>query len=182
MNTSLSRVVLIVPIIMAAATTSGADSKWSRVTPQGAGFSIEAPGEPQPNQEPGNYSYMHERWFLTVNVDSVEPVIGEMVANGNRKAVKTSLEAMKDVMLASMKATGERSSSGEVDGSPYLRVTFETPEFDCITQIVVTAEHMYVLAAVGPKGLPDDHAKRFLRSFRLTPVATGRTAFSPAGQ
>ena len=182
MNTNLSRIALIVPMLIAAATTSSADTKWSRVAPEGAGFSIEAPGEPLPNQERGDYSYMHERWFLAVNVDSVEPVIGELVASGNRKAVKTSLEAMKDVMIASMKATGGRSSSGEVDGSQYLRFTFETAEFDCITQIVVTADHMYVLAAVGPKGLPDDNAKRFLRSFRLTTAAAGRTASSPAGQ
>ena len=39
-----------------------------------------------------------------------------------------------------------------------------------------------LFAAVGPKGLPDDNAKRFLRSFRLTTAAAGRTASSPEGQ
>src|SRR5688572_29409063 len=49
-----------------------------------------------------------------------------------RSSATSAFEAMKDVMIASMKATGGRSSSGEVDGSQYLRFTFETAEFDCI--------------------------------------------------
>jgi hypothetical protein len=52
MKTSFVKAIFIGSIIhVTAVTTSGAEGRWSRVAPQGAGFSIEAPGEPQPGAE-----------------------------------------------------------------------------------------------------------------------------------
>jgi hypothetical protein len=54
MKNSLVKAIFIGSIIHATAvTTSSAEGRWSRVAPQGAGFSIEAPGEPQPGAETG---------------------------------------------------------------------------------------------------------------------------------
>ena len=53
MKNRLSNIFLIASAIVATAVTDGAaDTRWSRVSPEGAGFSAEAPGEPQPS-EPG---------------------------------------------------------------------------------------------------------------------------------
>jgi hypothetical protein len=111
-------------------------------------------------------TYFSGRWCLSVKVESVDPVFQKLVESGDRKAARRALEAMKDFMLAGMKATGGRSSSGEIDGYP-LRFWLETEEFDSTNMLVLTAQQMYIVVTVGPKGARDDDAKRFLRSFHL---------------
>jgi hypothetical protein len=168
MSNRLPHVFLIASMIfVTAATTGGADARWNRVAPEGAGFSVEAPGEPQANLQPGDYTFFSGRWCLAVKVESVDPVIRQLVESGDRKAATTALDAMMSFMLASMKATGRRSSSGEIDGYPYLRFSLETAEFDSTNMLVLTPQQMYIVVTVGPKGARDDDAKRFLRSFRL---------------
>ena len=52
MNNCYLEAILIGSIIFATAvSTSSAETRWNRVAPQGAGFSIEAPSEPRTDAE-----------------------------------------------------------------------------------------------------------------------------------
>jgi hypothetical protein len=73
-------------------------------------------------------------------------------------------------MVGAVSVTRGGSWSGEIDGYPSLRFSLETAELVRTTLLVLSAEHLYLVKTVGPKGSPDDDATRFLQSFRL--VAT----------
>jgi hypothetical protein len=178
MKNRLSNTSLIASAIVATAVTGGAaDTRWSRVSPEGAGFSAEAPGEPQPS-EPGQYSYSSGLWFYCVKLIPVDPGTRILVERGDKKALKTRLESSRNSMVATVNATSDRSSYGELDGYPSLRFSLATEELAGTNLLVLTGEHMYMVMTVGPKGAKDDDAKRFLASFRLTTDAAGRTTMS----
>ena len=164
----LPHVFLVVSMILVAATTSGADPRWSRLTPDGAGFSIEVPGEPLPTKAPGEYDYNAGLWFFSVKLMPVDPGVRHLLESRDRRAIRTRLESMRDGIAATVKATSARSSFGEVDGYPTIRFSLEFDELEGTNLIVLTGDQMYMVITVGPKGGSDDNAKRFLRSFRLT--------------
>ena len=164
----LSHVFLVVAMILAAAIPNRADTRWSRVAPDGAGFSIEAPGERMPAKEAGEYDYNVGLWFLSVKLMPVDPGVRHLLESRDRRAIRTRLESMRDGIAATVKATTARSSFGEVDGYPTIRFSLEFDELEGTNLIVLTGDQMYMVITVGPKGGSDDNAKRFLRSFRLT--------------
>ena len=163
----LPHVFLVVSLILAAATTSGADPRWSRLTPEGAGFSIDVPGEQLPSQAAGEYGYNAGLWFFSIRHTAVEPAVRHLVETGDRRALRTRLESMRDVMVASVKATCDRSSFTEIDGFQALRFRLANEDLEGTNLLVITGDQVYMVMTVGPKGAPDDNAKRFLRSFRL---------------
>ena len=168
MNDCYLEAILIGSIILATAvSTSSAETRWNRVAPQGAGFSIEAPSEPQPDAESGKYVFESGFWFLAVQLLPVNPIIRELVEHGDRKALVKCLESMRDSIVDGTAAKRGRSSSGDLDGYPSLRFSLETGELEGTNLLVVTPEHFYLVITVGPKGSPDDTPKRFLKSFRL---------------
>ena len=146
--------------------TSGAESRWSRVAPPGAGFSVEAPGEPQPG-EPGQYAYSSGWWFLSIKMLPVDPATRQLVERRERKTLLKCLESVRDGMVGAVTATPGGSSSGDVDGYPSLRFSFSNAELDGTNLVVVTAQHLYLVMAIGPRGSPDADAKRFIKSFRI---------------
>ena len=81
------KAILIGSIIQVTAVgASGAEDGWSRVDPQRAGFSIEAPGEPQAGHEPGQYTYSSGLWFLGVKILPVAPRTRVLVERRDRRA------------------------------------------------------------------------------------------------
>ena len=174
MKNSLVKAVVIGSIIhVTAVTTSGAEGRWSRVAPQGAGFSIEAPGGPQPAAESGQYVYTSGLWFLQVKLVAVDPITRELVERRERKALVKCLESARDSMVGAAMATPSGSSSGDVDGYPSLRFSLETAELEGTNLLVVTGEHFYLVMTVGPKGSSNDDATRFVRSFHLVTTDHG---------
>jgi hypothetical protein len=161
---------LIVPLVGAmlsiTAVPTAGESRWSRVAPPGAGFSIDAPGEAQPS-EPGQYVYSSGWWFLSVKLLPVAPTTRQLLERRERKAVLRCLESVRDSMVTAVTATAGGSSSGDVDGYPSLQFSFANEEFEGTNLAVITAEHLYLVMAVGPKGSRDADAKRFVKSFRL---------------
>jgi hypothetical protein len=168
MNHCFRTVVLIGSIIqLIAATTSGAATRWNRLAPQGAGFSIEAPGDPQPSAEPGEYDYTSGLWFFSVKLLATEPAIRQLVERGERKELLKCLELIRDSIVTEAALTRRGSSAGDIDGYPSLRYSIEDEKLEGTNLLVLTREHLYLVMAIGPKGSPDAEAKRFLRSFRL---------------
>ena len=88
MKNSFVKAILIGSIIhVTAVGASGAEDGWSRVAPQGAGFSIEVPGEPQAGHEPGQYTYSSGLWSLGVKILPVAPGTRVLVERRDRKAL-----------------------------------------------------------------------------------------------
>jgi hypothetical protein len=180
MNDCYLEAILIGSIILATAvSTSSAETRWNRVAPQGAGFSIEAPSEPQPDAESGKYVFESGFWFLAVQLLPVNPIIQELVEHRDRRALVKCLESMRDSIVDGAAAKRGRSSAGDLDGYPSLRFSLETGELEGTNLLVVTPEHFYLVITVGPKGSSDDTPKRFIKSFRLAttngqPVAGAR--------
>lgn len=173
MNNSYLEAILIGSIIFATAASTSADTtRWNRVAPQGAGFSIEAPSEPQPNAESGKYVFESGFWFLAVQLLPVDPTTRQLVERRERKTLVKCLESMRDTIVEGVPAKRGRSSSGDVDGYPSLRFSLEIGELEGNNLLVITPEHYYLVITVGPKGSPSDSPKRFLKSFRL--VTTDR--------
>jgi hypothetical protein len=164
-----------------AATTGAADTRWSRIAPEGAGFSAEVPGEREPGDEAGQYSFSSGLWFYRVQLIPTDPGTRILVERGDKKALKTRLESTRNTMVATSNAMSDRSSFGELDGYPSLRFSLATDELAGTNLLVLTGEHMYMVMTIGARGARDDDAKRFLASFRLTTDAAGRiTTSSPA--
>ena len=173
MNNCYLEAILIGSIIFATAvSTSSAETRWNRVAPQGAGFSIEAPSEPQTDAESGQYVFESGFWFLAVKLLPVDPTTRELVERRERKALVKCLESLRDSIVEGATAKRGRSSSGDLDGYQSLRFSLETGELEGTNLLVATGEHFYLVMTVGPKGSPDDTPKRFLKSFRL--VTTDR--------
>src|SRR4051794_38026103 len=89
---------------MAAVPTSGAEPRWNRVAPAGAGFSVEAPGEPQPG-EPGQYVYSSGWSFLSVKLLPVDSATRQLIERRERKALLKCLESVRDSMVGAVSAT-----------------------------------------------------------------------------
>jgi hypothetical protein len=181
MKNSFVKAILIGSIIQVTAVgASGAEDGWSRVAPQGAGFSIEAPGEPQAGYEPGQYTYSSGLWFLGVKILPVAPGTRVLVERRDRKALVRCLESMSDSMAAAAGATRRGSSSVDVDGYTSFRFSMENADLEGTNLLVLTVNRLFMVMTIGPKGSPDDAAKRFLRSFRLVPPDATPTAASPS--
>src|SRR5262245_53132487 len=166
-------------IVVAAGSIGAADPRWSRIAPEDAGFSVEVPGEREPSDGPGQYSYSSGFRFYRVNMLQPEPAVKILLERGDKKALKTRLEATRNTMVATANATSDRSSFGEVDGYPSLRFSLETDEMAGTNMLVLTGDQFYMVMTLGPKGAKDDDAKRFLDSFRLTRDAAGRPTAAP---
>lgn len=169
MNINLRRTVLIgSTVYFAAVTASGAETRWNRVSPQGAGFSIEAPAEPQASDDPSQYTYSVGLSYLAVKILPVAPSTRLFVERRDRKALLRCLESLSDSMIGAMDGATRRSaSSGDVDGYTSLRFSMENADFRGINLLVVTADRLFLVVTVRPKGSPDTVAKRFLGSFRV---------------
>ena len=161
---------------LVSANSSSADTRWSRTTPDGAGFSVEVPGELNLTQDGDQYLYRSKGWIFTVWFDPNEASIRQLVERRDRHGVKRELELSRDSLFRVWKATRRGSSSSEqIDGYLSIRFSFEDAEHDYIGLIVLTPEHEFTALAARPKGASDDDAKRFVRSFRLaTPAADRR--------
>jgi hypothetical protein len=181
MNNCFRKAIVIGSIIvLTAVTISSAGGRWNRVAPQGAGFSIEAPGEAKPTSEPGQYEYASGLWFLGVKIQSVDPHTRQLVERRDRKALVKCLELVRDVIVDEVKTRRSGSSSGETDGYPSLRFSIESDEIEATNLLVLTSEHLYLVMTVGPKGSSKDDAKRFLKSFRLETTSVRSSADSNA--
>ncbi len=185
MTKRLLHTVLIASTVhLSVLAASDADVRWHRHAPEGAGFSVEVPSEPKSGVAPGEYEYSSGFWTLGVKIRPVDPGTRRMVERRDRKALERCLESIRDSTLSAVTAKPRDSSTGEIDGYPSIRFSFEFPvenmEFEASNLLVLTSEHLYILMTVGPKGLPNDDAKRFLRSFRLVTADAGMAPESRA--
>jgi hypothetical protein len=172
MTKRLLHTVLIVSIAqLGAMTTTNASANWRRHAPEGAGFSVEAPGEPDLKGAPEEYGYSSGLWMLGVKIRPVDPAIRQLVERRDRKALDRCLESIRDTVLSGFPGKTRDSSTGEIDGYPSIRFSFDFPmdgtDFEANNLLVLTSERFYMVMTVGPKGLSNQDAKRFLRSFRL---------------
>jgi hypothetical protein len=175
-NGPLNAILIASMIHLTAVTTSGAGTRWSRLTPPAAGFSVEVPGEPEPSTEPDQYVYSSGLWLLSVRSQANAPTTRQLVERGERKALVKCLESVRDSMVDA--ATGMRrssSSSGNLDGYPSLRFSLENELLEGTNLLVLTREQLYLVMTVGPKGTRNADAERFLRSFRLVKTESNAT-------
>jgi hypothetical protein len=68
------------------------------------------------------------------------------------------------------------SSSAGIDGYPSLSFSLEGTDLERTNLLVLTREHLYLVMTLGPKGLPNGDAKRFLKSFRVVETAESRAS------
>ena len=148
-----------------------ADQDWSRVAPQGAGFSVDAPVAAAPTDIRNFYLYPHRGWSMSVAVFTHDEASRQRLA-ADRRAPKRELETIKKEVLEGWGAVRDgNASSGEVDGQPSIRFAFDDGQRDGLGLIVMTGDRLYEIVAIGPRGSSDEDAKRFIRSFRLATQA-----------
>jgi hypothetical protein len=181
MQNRISNIFLMASaIVVSASAAVAADARWRRVSPDGARFSVDAPGEQQSDDQPGQYSYSSGLWFYCIKLLPTDPASRILLERGDKKALRTRLESTRDTLIATVNATSDRSSFGDLAGYPSLRFSIAIDELAGTNLLVLTGEQMYMVMTLGPRGARDDDAKRFLDSFRLTTDAAGRpTASSP---
>lgn len=152
---------------LAAALPARAEQDWTRVAPQGAGFSVDTPVAAEPTDNRGFYLYPYKGWSMTVAVFRHDEDMRRRLA-GDPKALKRELKAIKQEVLESWGAIRDGdASSGEVDGQPSIRFAFNDGQRDGLGLIVITGDRLYEIVAIGRTGSSDEDAKRFIRSFRL---------------
>lgn len=177
MNRRHFNLVLITFIISAAATASGAETRWQTLAPGGQGFSIEIPGERQTNMSPDLYVYLAGLHSFTIFVQPVDAELWKLV--GDRIAAVWCLEQVRDKMAADTNSTLLTSSPGEFDGYASLRFSNEGVTNGLALEgsylMVLTERGLYVVSATAPKGLPNPHAERFFKSFQLVNTEAGST-------
>ena len=168
-------VATVCSILTVTATAQTADTGWNRVTPEGAGFSVETPGQRLFGEHNNLYEYQSGNWFLSVHVLSGGDETRQLLERRDRKEIKAYLEAERDVFIQGLNArrTGS-SSTREGDDHPSIRFSAQTENSDVLMLMVMTGETVYYVRAMGLKGSSDEDGKRFIRSFRvLTPNADG---------
>ena len=115
MKNRISHIILLASaIVVAAATTGRADARWSRLAPEGAGFSVEVPGEPQPSGEPGQYWYSSGLWFYCIKLlrgRCSDACSGRAAAT--RRALKNTLGVDERHIAATVNGTIGSSSFAE---------------------------------------------------------------------
>lgn len=175
MQSRISNIFLMASaLVVSTSAAIAADGRWRRTTPEGTRFSVDAPSEQQAGDQPGQYSYTSGLWFYCVKLLPTDPGSRILLERGDKKALKTRLESTRDTLVATVNATSDRASFGEIDGYPSLRFSLEIGELAGSDLLVLTGEQMYMVMTLGPKGARDDDAKHFLDSFRLTIDAAGR--------
>jgi hypothetical protein len=177
MQNRVSNIFLMASAIVVSASATAA-ARWRRVVPEGARFSVDAPGEQQADDQPGQYSYSSGLWFCCIKLLPTNPGSRMLLEHGDKKALRTRLASTRDTLLATVNATSDRSSFGELDGYPSLGFSLAIDGLAGTSVLVVTGEQTYLVMTLGPKGAVDEDAKRFLASFRLTRDATGRSTAS----
>ena len=117
----LNALFVIVLVVHAAASLSGANTRWSTLTPKNEGFSIEVPGEPQRTAKKGHYVYTSGLWSFIIQSDPVSPTIRELVENGQPRMIAAFLERIRDGMIDGANATPGSSVSTDIDGYPSIQ-------------------------------------------------------------
>lgn len=159
---------------LAAAAPARAQQNWTRMSPAGAGFSVESPVAADPTDKKGFYLYAYEGWSLAVMVFTHTDEERRRFA-GDSKALKRELKTAKEEVLSGWDAVKSSGSSSEkLDGYPAVRFRFEDgDESKGYSMVVLTSDRRYEIVAYGRKDRLDEHAKRFIDSFRLVTPATG---------
>src|SRR5688572_1333580 len=173
MNNRFFNAVIIGPIITLATVTTTGAAGWSRLTPKGTGFSVEVPGGRQPDTAPTEYRYASGLWLMAVHIQPVDPATRQLVERRERKTLLKCLESIRDRVIDGFTATLRGSSSGDIDGNPSLRFSYESTELEGTNLLVITGDSLYLVMTVGPKGTSNDDAKRFFKSFRLVGTEPG---------
>ena len=173
MNNRFFNALIIGSIINLATVTATGAAGWSRLTPKGTGFSAEVPGERQPDTAATEYRYASGLWLMAVDVQPVDPATRQLVERRERKALLKCLESIRDKVIDGFTGKLRGSSSGDIDGNPSLRFSYESTELEGTNLMVITVDHLYLVMTVGPKGTSNDDAKRFFKSFRLVATESG---------
>jgi hypothetical protein len=154
-------------LAMSASASTAAEARWRRISPAGGRFSVEVPGEQRTDDQPGQYSYSSGFWFYCIKLIPTDPGSRMLLERGDKHALRSRLECTRDTLLATVNATSDRSSFGELNGYPSLGFSLALGKLAGTHLLVLTSEHMYMVMTLGPKGAEDEDAKRFLASLRL---------------
>jgi hypothetical protein len=158
------------------------ESKWTRIEPKDAGFSIELPGTVTENPPPGQYSSMSGVGFFLVQVIPLDAFTRATATGGDRKAIASLLESMRDGSIHNIKGTLRTSSSEPFDGRPSILASFDgTPQDTLMAateRLVLNEGCVYLIVAVGAKSeMRQADVDRFIRGFHLVhpeiPAAVG---------
>ena len=169
---------LNVIVTMALASAQGGVLVWTTVAPDGAGFSVQAPGTPLPNpQNPGKYAVNLEDGSFIVDVNALEEGLRKALASGDKKLLTTYMETFRDSTIDGMKGTRQTSSSADFEGHPSLFFTFNgqigSQSYEATQRIVLANDRLYLIVVVGMAGkIKKTDIDRFHGSFRVTAAAS----------
>jgi hypothetical protein len=186
MKSRLLNTLLGTSIVVFATIGAGeATTRWATVAPPGEGFSVEAPGEAQPDVKPGRHVYSAGLWLLSVHVDPSNVLVRDLLQRREREGIARCLEGLRDAMVNSVHATRRTSSVEDFDGAPSIVFSFEGEvdgtTLEAFDRIVLTPERTYILMTAGPKAaVPNAEAQRFLESFRLVRTAAAQAGNRPS--
>ena len=152
-----------------------AATKWTRLAPQGEGFSIDMPGTPTANSKPGGYVYEADDGAFFVTIRPVSDILRDSVTAADRALITQYLDNIHKGMVRDK--TERSSSTADFSGYPSVRFSADGESddkqvFQATYWFIVTELHEYMLMAIGPRGAPTATADRFMKSFRLV----GQTA------
>ena len=166
MKNRLLNVVLTSSVLSLAAATPGAaePGDWTRVSPPGAGFSVDMTGMKMTAKAPGQYVYLDTDRFFAVIVTPPD---------GQARGVE-ALEAKRAQLLAEWKPVRQSEPvAGLLGGYPTLRFSMEAEGQKALTLLVSDGQRMYQVVTTAETNVPDADGERFLRSFRLDTAKTG---------
>jgi hypothetical protein len=106
-----------------ASAAVATETTWTTLAPEGEGFSIDVPGNPEPEWKPGHYRYAVDGWHFLVQVDSVPDTVREAVVSADRGQIRQALDTIRQGLLTSQ--TVRTSSGADFDGYPSLRFSTE---------------------------------------------------------
>ena len=170
---------LVFTLSFTAAVRALPATNWVDVSPKDGGFSVQMPATPKPSaNRPGRLDVTMGDSSFIVSPDPIDPAIGKAVRNRNRGAVDAYLGKLRDGTVNGMEAKLLTSEGADLEGSPSILFTFtgesEGKAFEGTERIVLTADRMFVLVALGEKGsLKKEDVDRFLGSFRLVAAPPG---------
>ena len=176
MKNRLLNVVLTCSVLSLAAATPGAaePGDWTRVSPPGAGFSVDMTGMKMTAKEPGQYVYLDTDRFFAVIVTPPDGQALPGVDARDQNALEKALEAKRAELLAEWKPVRQSEPvAGLLGGYPTLRFSMEAEGQKALTLLVSDGQRMYQVVTTAETNVPDADGERFLRSFRLDNAKTG---------
>lgn len=160
------RKIILVTLLLANVAAQSEQAPWVTLAPEGAGFSVSLPGQPDEKIDEKPSYTMHA---FTLTVGRATYVASYSDYTPGKLDPKTALTANRDKFNKNLQATLITSREITLDGHTGLEFTSETPAVNLKSQLFLIGDRVFQTATLVFRDVDETrNVNRFFESFRFT--------------